>query len=743
MKKSVSLIATALICGAACADLCDYADPFVGSSGLGHTTPAACVPFGMVQAGPDTSQDPNAYKGGWSHCSGYQHTDPWIHRFSQTHLSGTGCVSAGDFGLMPVVGELGDRSVFSAEIDRPTEKASPGLYEVRLGNGIFCEISASAHSAAYRFTFPKGRSASVLVDLDCCAGGEGGRDTGAFWDIFASYVPESFLTHRSPTGLTVRRKVHSWIDYEIFSAMEFSLPIIGDKLISAAGTNRGERHLLSFGIPNDGIVEVRLALSMTSEEAASVNLKTEQPKFDFDGVKCRARAAWNDAFSRAVLAEPTDSRIRRSFYSALYRLCIQPNDIGDVGKVRYSTFSLWDTFRAAHPLYTILFPERVDGFVNSMLDTYDRNGYLPIWGLWGDDTHCMIGHHAVPVIVDAYLKGFRRFDEKRAYAAVLDSLTCNHKAVNEGTWGQVKEDWDALSRYGYLPFDGMSGACRGKPVVGESVSRLLEGCFDDACAARFAGRMGDSARESFFARRSQCWKSVIDPQTGWARGRNAAGQWREPFDPMKCGHCWFQDNDYTEGNAMQYTWHVMQDPLGLQDVLGGRETALTKLESIFSAESKSFGEANAMDVTGLIGQYAHGNEPSHHIAYFFTIFGRPERTAELVRQICETQYDPIPGGLCGNDDCGQMSAWYLFSAMGFYPFNPCGGEYVIGAPQVPGVTLHLANGKTFTMAARYLSKENKYVRSVALDGKPVTDWKIRHTDIMSGGKLVFEMCNER
>ena len=720
------------------------ADPFIGTGGLGHVTPAACVPFGMVQAGPDTSKERGPYRGGWEHCGGYQHGEAWLQRFSQTHIVGTGCSSAGDFGLMPVLGGKSADGVYAAKMDKATEKASPGLYSVALGNGVRCEVAAGAHTAAYRFTFPKGVPAYVLLDLDCCVGGEGGRDDGkSFFGVFATFTREGRATRVSPTGLTATRRVRSWIDYTVHAAFEFSRPVLGEEDATVAGPNRGERRLLSFGVPPDGVVEVRLALSMTSPEMARGNLAREMPSFDFAGAARRAQAAWADILGRVELDPATDGDVRRSFYSALYRVCIQPNDLGDVGHVRYSTLSLWDTFRAAHPFYTLLVPERVDGFVNSMLDVYDRHGYLPMWGLWGSDVHCMIGHHAVPVIVDAYLKGFRGFDSDRAYRAVVDSLTREHRAVNDGTWGQLKEDWDALERYGYLPFDGMKGGSRGKPVVGESVSRLLEGCLDDHCAALFAEAKGDAARAAFFRKRSGLWRNVIDPVTGWARGRDKAGRWREPFDPMKCGHCWFQDNDYTEGNAMQYTWHVMQDPDGLVAALGGRDRACAKLESIFAAEAKAFGEHGAADVSGLIGQYAHGNEPSHHTAYFFTLLGRPDRTADLVRQICESQYGTAPDGLCGNDDCGQMGAWYLFSALGFYPFCPCGGEYVVGAPQVAGATLSLPGGKTLRMQAKNLSKANKFVRSVTLNGVLVADGRLRHADLLKGGELVFEMSDRR
>lgn len=721
-RMAKSLVAGVLLAGASWAVAEPPVDVFIGTAGLGHVSPAACAPFGLVQAGPDTSASPDRYVGDWAHTSGYQHGDGWLWRFSQTRLSGTGCPSGGDFGLLPFTGER----PAPARMDKPSERGAPGRYAVRLVDGISCEVAASPHGAVYRFAYPAGRPARLLVDPDWTIANRR-PDDGSLWGVFATYVKERELRAVSPTRLAARRKVRAWVDYGLFCAIE----------LSRAPVSR-EGGVLDFGEIPGGRLEVRLALSMTSAEAAAANLAAELAGRTFEDVAARTAAAWDAYLSRVRLAPGTDPAVRASFRAALYRTAIQPNDIGDVGREEYSTFSLWDTFRAAHPLYTLLAPKRVDGFVRSILRVYERNGYLPIWGLWGTDAHCMVGHHAVPVIVDAYLKGFRGFDVDLAWRAVCDSLTREHVAASDATWGLLKEDWPLLARHGYLPYDALSGGSRGRWVVGESVSRLLECAYDDACAARFAEALGKKGEAAFLVRRSGLWRNVIDPATGYARGRNAAGAWREPFDPKECGHCWFQPNDFTEGNAMQYTWHVLHDPDGLFAALGGRGAALGRLEALFRGESAAYGVNGAGDVTGLIGQYAHGNEPSHHVVYLFTLLGRPDRTAALVRRVFETQYRAAPDGLCGNDDCGQMSAWYVFSALGFYPLDPCGGEYVVGAPQMPGAEVSLADGRVLRMRAEGFAP-GAAVSRVTWNGRPVADWKLRHADLVAGGELVFEM----
>ncbi|MBR2941144.1 MAG: glycoside hydrolase family 92 protein, partial [Kiritimatiellae bacterium] len=481
-------------------------------------------------------------------------------------------------------------------------------------------------------------------------------------------------------------------------------------------------------------------------DAAKANLAAAAD--GFDAARQAARRAWTDVFSRALVTGTDDQK--RNFYTALYHLCLQPNDISDAAEGRpfYSTFSCWDTFRAAGPLYTVLMPERAAAFVDSLLAQGKITGYLPIWTLCGVENQCMIGTHSIPMIVDWFLKSEEALSRplrnaeksssaaggqepasplywESAYRQIKDTLTKAHP-------GRTKENWDLYDKYGYYPFD---------KIRGESVSRTYECAYDDWCAGVMAEKLGHKEDAAFFFKRASNWKNVFDPSVGFARGRDSQGNWRTPFSPFALGHDNRRANDFTEGNAWHYTWHVMQDPEGLIAALGGRVKFAEKLASLFVQPEKTDDSGFVADATGLIGQYAHGNEPSHHAIYFFPYVGRGDLTAKYVREVFDRFYLPRPDGLCGNDDCGQMSAWYLFSAMGFYPFNPCGGDYVLGAPQVPEVVLEVGKRTPvrFVITARNLSKENKYVKSVTLNGKPLAGFILKHADILAGGTLVFEM----
>ncbi len=705
---------------AANAAVCDYVVPFFGTGGTGHTTPAACVPFGLVQAGPDTGN------GTWDYCSGYRHDDKTICGFAQTHVNGTGCLDLGDVSLLPMAGEKlrvesGDCKVGDGVgFDKASETAEPGYYAVTLDGGVRVEIAAAEHSAIYRITGNDKRR--LLVD---CAYGIGRKN-------YAKTITASAVKLIGKSGLWGKNHRRQWVERDYSFVVKFSRECAAVEELPKPEGVVAPQYVFDFD-SSDSPLLIKVALSAEGGvEAAEHNLAAEIPEWDFDAVKGTAREKWNNVLLRATI-EGTDEQ-KKNWYTALYHLFIQPNNIADVGaKPFYSTFSTWDTFRAAHPLYTILVPEKAAEFVDSMLEQGRRTGYLPIWTLWGKDNQCMIGTHSVPVIVDWFLKeGNSRVEHvdrieywKSAYAQIKDTLTKPHK-------GRHKERWDLLDKYGYYPFD---------KIKGESVSRTMECAYDDYCAAQMAEELGFAEDAAFFLKRAQNWKNVFDPSIGLVRGKDANGNWREPFNPYALGHGADLANDFTEGNAFQYSWHVMQDVPGLVAAMGGRESFVKKLDSLFLQPDKVEGAGCVVDVTGLIGQYVHGNEPSHHVIFFYPQVGHPEKAAERIREVFDKFYLPKPDGLCGNDDCGQMSAWYLFSAMGFYPFNPCGGEYVIGAPQVPKVTLRLAGGKTFTVVAKALSRENKYVKSMTLNGNPVTDWKIHNADIMAGGELVFEMCS--
>jgi len=708
-------VATALVAAAALAAIAvepvEFVNPFIGTASNGHCTPAACVPFGLVQAAPDTGN------GSWRYCSGYHCDDRSILGFSQTHISGTGVPDLGDLRIMPFTGE-GGKDDFRCSFKKETEKAVPGYYAVTLEDyGVSVEVSATHHAAIYRINYPKG-VARLLVD---CQFGIGGDPAGQ--------ILSSEFALEGKNGFRGRTRRRCWVEREYSFAAEFDVPFSSVReLPKRDPREKGVRRVFEFDLKPGATLIVKVALSAEGgPDAARRNLAAEIPGWDFDEVRRSAAAKWNEMLSR-VAVEGDDAQ-KTSFYTSLWHLFIQPNDLSDVGSVRpfYSTLSCWDTFRAAHPLYTIIAPEKVPGMVDSMLEQGRRTGFLPVWTLWGKDNQCMIGTHSVPVIVDWFLKEEERGkrDEywRAAYAQVKDSLTKTHK-------NRRKEHWDLLDKYGYYPFD---------EIKGESVSRTLECAYDDWCAARFAAELGMKEDAAFFMKRSSNWRNVFDPSIGMVRGKDSAGRWREPFNPFALGHGASTANDFTEGNAFQYTWHVMQDPEGLISAMGGKEAFAKRLESLFVQPEKTEGSGFVSDVTGLIGQYAHGNEPSHHVIYFFPFVGRSDRAADLVREVFDRFYMPRPDGLCGNDDCGQMSAWYVFSALGFYPFNPCGGEYVLGAPQIPSAVVRLPGGREFRVVARGYSRNRKHVKSVMLNGRPLSGFILKHADVMRGGELVFEM----
>ncbi len=687
----------------------DCVDPFIGTSGMANCFPSACVPFGMIQAGPCSGSH------AWKYCGGYQIADRKLYGFVQDAISGTGCADLGDILLQPFDGDPEDADYRAT---KGRETASPGYYSVVYpkSRNLRTEATCREHTAFWHFTYAPDARPRLLVDL------QWGHTTRRDFAHRVKLCDVSFPDAHTMTG---HLRITQWVDRDLYFCLKFNRSMTPHK-IAPRSKGLGDRHVLDFSFePGTGRhLAVKVGLSANSVAAAARNVREEIPHWNFRRVREEAEARWGAFFDRARMKGTFEQR--RTFYTSMWHLGIAPNDIGDCGEGPfYSTLSFWDTFRAAHPLFTLLVPERVPDMVNSTLRYFDTNGFLPIWALWGKDNMCMIGTHSVPVVVDAFLKGFGGIDWKRAYAAVKTTLTTK-------TPGRIKGDFDLVDRYGYYPCD---------VIRGESVSRLLECAYDDWCAGQMAERLGETADAAFFARRARNYRNVFDKSLGLMRGRRTDGSWREPFDPLLLGHGANNDNDFTEGNAWQYTWHVMQDPYGLIDLFGGKRAFAAQLDRLFSQESVVYGH-DKHDVTGLIGQYAHGNEPSHHTVYFYRFADEPHKTAALVREICDRFYRNTPDGLSGNDDCGQMSAWYLFSAMGFYPFNPCGGDYVLGAPQVPEVTLALPGGKTFTVVARGLSKANKFAKSVALNGQPLDGFVLRHADILKGGVLTFEMTAE-
>lgn len=704
-------------------DLTKYVNPFIGTAFTGHTFPGATYPLGFMQPGPETGNF------SWDYCSGYFYDDEKINGFSQNRLNGTGIVDFGDLLLQPFSGEK--REDLSSTFNKSTEVATPGFYSVVLtDNDVKVEVTTAPHVAFHRYTFNADKTAGLLADFQ----------SGLVWskDRISTHVLENEVNFESDyiiTGYTRRRE---WTERTYYFVIEFDKPIVSKELLEQRDPReKAPRYILNFDLGNDSVLNTKVAMSTTGIEGAKSNLAAEGKERSFDDVYKDAKKEWNRYLSK-VSIEGTDED-KTNFYTALYHLYIQPNNIADVdgkyvgpnGKISqsptgkfYSTLSQWDTFRAAFPMYTILSPEIINDLVNNMLEFSEQKGHLPIWALMGQETFTMIGNHSIPMVVDAYLKGFEGFDAERAYSEIKKSLT-EGKHKNAG--------WEEYDKYGYYPYDLFKV---------ESVSRSLESGFDDYCAAIMAKKLGKTEDYEFFMNRSGFYKNHYDNETKSMRPKDSKGEWLTPFDPYRLAHA---DSNigghYTEGNALQYTWHVLQDIPGLIELLGGKEEAGKVLDFLFTTEQESTGTLS--DVTGLIGQYAHGNEPSHHIAYIYMYLDRPEDTQRLIRQICNDFYQNKPDGLIGNDDCGQMSAWYMFSAMGFYPVNPVSGELVFGAPQLPKTTLNLDNGKTFTIEAINLSEENMYIEKIELNGSIYTEKFITYDDIMNGGELTFYMTSNQ
>ena len=703
-------------------DYTQYVNTFIGGADNGHTFPGACYPFGMIQTSPVTGAV------GWRYCSEYVYEDSLIWGFTQTHLNGTGCMDLGDILVMPVTGtRVRAWDAYRSHFPKDKEAATPGYYTAELSDPqVKAELTASIHAALHRYTYHKADSASILIDLQ----------HGPAWreEQYHSQVNSCEVNWEDAQTLTGHVNNTVWVNQDYFFVMKFNRPVVDSIYLPMGETEKGKRIIASFDMQPGDELMMKVALSTTSVDGAKKNLEAEIPAWDFEGVKTAAHNEWNNYLSRIEIDGTDDEKT--NFYTCFYHALIQPNQISDVdGMYRnaadsivkagtgafYSTFSLWDTYRAAHPFYTLVIPERVDGFVNSLIEQGEVQGFLPIWGLWGKENFCMIGNHGVPVVAEACLKDLPGIDQEKAYQAIKKSLTENH----------YNSEWDIYDQYGYLPVD---------LIDREAVSKTLEFGYDDYSAALLAKKLGKQEDYEFFMKRALYYKNLFDLETKLMRGKDSNGKWRTPFNPFYLCHGGTRGGDYTEGNAWQYSWHVQQDVDGLVQLMGGKEAFAAQLDTLFeleATEEQSGGEL--WDVTGLIGQYAHGNEPSHHVTYLYALAGRPERTQELVREIFDTQYKNKPDGLCGNDDCGQMSAWYMLSAMGFYPVDPVSAEYVFGAPQLPKMTLHLADGKTFTIIAENLSKEHKYVDSITLNGEPYTKKTISHEDIVKGGTLVYKM----
>ncbi len=726
MKRLVNLLA-AFILSVNCIsaqNLTRWVNPFIGTGAVqsslsGNNYPGATVPFGMVQLSPDTREAPD-----WAQASGYDYNDSIIYGFSHTRLSGTGASDFIDILLFPTISDK-RKSTFTHQ----HEQARPGYYQVLLKDEkIQAELTASVHVGVHRYTCSDGDQLKLWLDLDHSA------NKGS-WN---RRIIQSQLRMVSPTVVEGYRIITGWAKLrKIYFHLEFSQPILSNQLYDGNrmyentpvinGTEL--RGLFCFDKKWNKELICKVALSPVSIENARLNMATEVPGWDFEYIARAAETSWEKELKKIII-QGTDLQ-KKIFYTALYHTMVQPNTMSDVngeymasdyvtrsvakGEVHYSTFSLWDTFRAAHPLYTLMHTHRIPDFVKSMMRQYDYYGYLPVWQLWGQDNYCMIGNHSIPVIVDAVLKGVAGVDEEKAYEAVFNSSIVSHPNSPFEVW----------EKYGYMP----------ENIQTQSVSITLEQAFDDWCVAQLAKRLGKEKDYNHFMKRSAFYRNLFNSKTGFFQPKNDKGEWIEPFDPYKYGAN--GGYPFTEGNAWQYFWYVPQNIPDLISLTGGNKAFVAKLDTFFTVSRQS-GALND-NASGFVGQYAHGNEPSHHVAYLYACAGEPWKTQKYVAYIMNELYNDSSSGYAGNDDCGEMSAWYVFGALGFYPVNPVSGEYVIGTPMLEEAVIQLPGRKTFTVKAPRKEDNEVYICSMKLNGEKYTKNYITHQDIMKGGILEFVM----
>jgi predicted alpha-1,2-mannosidase len=707
-------------------------NPFVGTDGHGHTFPGATVPFGMVQLSPDTHTE------GWDWCSGYHYSDSSIIGFSHTHLSGTGRGEALDILVMPTTGEIqfeagtrenpdaGYRSRFS----HANEKAAPGYYSILLDDyKIRAELTTTRRVGFHRYTFSENKDANVIFDL-----GHSLKSDSIYGGAIRVVGDSMLVGSRKSRGWGEGQEKF-WVEHEVFFAAKFSQPITKNTFFTdgkiltdqqqAEGNNL--KAALCFDVEKEKHLLLKVGISSVSVEGAVNNLETEIGHWDFDQTATKAEKEWAEILNLFEIEDP-DMNKKECFYTAVYHACIAPFTASDADKkymgydreihraedfTMLTGLSLWDTFRAANPLYTLIAPDITRDMIHSMLAQYDQYGLLPVWPLYNSETNCMIGYHSVPVIVDAYFKGIRGFDIEKAYIAM------KHSAMQDDFGIQH------LKKYNYIPSD----------LENKSVSKTLEYAFDDWCLAQLAKELGKDDDYDYFMKRSQAYRNVFDPASKFMRDRNSKGLFTEIFDPTFSSYGY---SGFIEGNSWQYSWFVPHDIDGLVELMGGTQIFSEKLDQLFSTTTSNH-ENKPIDITGLIGEYAHGNEPSHHVAYLYSLVGQPYKTQEKVHQICNELYSNKPDGLCGNEDMGQMSAWYIFSALGFYPVNPANGQYVLGTPAFQRVTFKLPNGKILKIEANRSSDKDFLVKSVYLNGNMVDQPFVTHQQLLEGGTLTFNI----
>ena len=730
--KSTMIVSAAFLLLAGCAtqsesgakqDVLQYVDPYIGSAAHGHVFVGASVPFGAVQVGPTNITQ------GWDWCSGYNYSDSVVRGFSQLHLSGTGIGDLGDVLMMPYLGPLrtmtgtqqDPTSGYSAHYSHDHETVAPGYYSVQLSdNDIKVELTASKRVALQKYEFPGTDSARVIIDLE----------QGIGWD----QPVQTHISRLNDTTLVGYRFSKGWAnDQRLWFAIRSSEPINRWDVFDSTAFKSNDsltavrtKGVISYGKDLKS-VSFKIGISPVSTQGALGNIDAEMPGWNFAAIKDSAQSSWRKALATIEIETP-DTAKKRIFYTAMYHSMIDPalfNDHdstyrGTDKKVyehapfdNYSVFSMWDTYRALNPLYTLIQRPRVTDFINSMLAIYRQQGKLPVWHLNGNETNCMVGYSAAPVIADAIVKGLDGFDKELAMEALVKTATNGEFGLNY------------LKDLGYIPADKEN----------ESVSKALEYAVDDGSIALAAKKLGKTELYDTFSKRAQYYRRYFDSTTGFMRGVMSDGSFRSPFNPFQSVH---RENDYTEGNAWQYIWLVPQDVHGLIGLFGGDEPFVRKLDSLFVVTG-DLGAQASPDISGLIGMYAQGNEPEHHVPYLYAYAGQSWKTAEKVHEIATKFYTDKPDGLCGNDDCGEMSGWYVLSSLGFYQVNPASGVFVFGTPFFDKATVHVAEGKTFVVTAGSLTDKNIYIQSVQLNGKPYTKSYITYQDIMNGGTLEFTM----
>lgn len=695
-----------------------FVNVFIGTDGTGHTFPGPSMPFGMVQPGPDNKDH------GWNHTSGYQYKDTLLLGFSQTRFSGTGINEMGDVLLLPVNPK---KEKLKNSYYKNTEIGKVGYYALIKKDDVKVELTCSERVAFHQYTFPE-NEAQVLVDL------QHGLRFVFDESNQKGLVIESDVKIENNTTISGYCHTQNWVNRKYFFTLTFDKAFTKSTQLEKKENEKAPKYLLEFSLLKNKNLKVKIALSSVSAEGAKLNLKTEIPHWNFDIVYQNNLKTWEKYLNKISIDAP--KKQKEIFYTSLYHLFLQPSNIADAdgqyrgaddkiatapNKEYYSTLSIWDVYRGAFPLLQILAPEKIDGIIQTMLIHHKAKGFLPIWTAWGQDNYCMIGNHAIPMILSAYQNGFRGFNANEALKAMVETSTQSH----------INSDWELYNQYGYYPFDKLDN---------EAVSRTLESAYDDWCVAEMGRRLGEKEIENTFTKRASYYKNIFDKETSFFRGKDSNGNWRMPFNPLTATSPMNNPGDYTEANAWQYFWTPTQyDISGVTELLGGKNNFTKKLNEFFTTEAEN--PDKFLGQEAMIGQYAHGNEPGHHIIYLYAYSNEPQKGQKYIHQVINEFHNNTPDGMIGNDDCGQMSAWYILSTLGFYPVNPADGEFVLGSPQVKKARIQLSNNKNFNIKAKNISEQAICNETRFLNGTKINIPFITYQDIMNGGNLTFEMTN--